>query len=118
MNDLFIKNMLLAFLAIVLGIPLNTYAQTDQDALMMGKKNLCVAGMVGYNSWTNYWEGTYKRENANIGRVSTTSSMLMFNYGLNGNLNIIASLPYVSTQASRGTLSGLNGLQDLGVSVK
>lgn len=118
MKELILKKMLIAFLAIVPGIPLISYAQTDQDALMMGKKNLCVAGMAGYNSWTNYWEGTFKRDNANIGRVSTTYSMLMLNYGLNGNLNIIASLPYVSTQASRGTLTGLSGLQDLGVSVK
>ena len=76
---------------IFLGIPLWAKSQTEQDALMMPERNLCVAGIVGYNSWTNYWEGTYKRDNANIGRLSTTSGMLMLSYGLNQNVNVMAS---------------------------
>jgi hypothetical protein len=112
------KRTLTGILVIVLAIPMLAYAQTDQDALMMGHRNLCVAGMGGYNSWTNYWEGTFKRDNANIGRMSTTYGMLMLNYGIVRNVNILASLPYVSTKASRGTLSGMNGLQDLAFYLK
>ncbi|WP_423149435.1 hypothetical protein [Rubrolithibacter danxiaensis] len=93
-------------------------AQTEQDALMMPENRLCVAGTFGYNSWTNYWEGTFKRNNDNIGRLSTKSAMVMLNYGVNKNLNLLASLPFVSTHASKGTLSGLNGFQDLGFFVK
>ncbi len=99
-------------------IPVAVSAQNEQDALMMSKNNLCVAGGFGYNSWTNYWEGTFKRDNDNIGRFSTTSAMLMLNYGINKNLNIMASLPYVSTKVTKGTLSGLNGFQDVSFFVK
>ncbi len=84
----------------------------------MGEKRFCLAGTVGYNSWINYWEGTYKRDNDNIGRVSTKSAVLMFNYGLTKNVNILASLPYVKTKATQGTLKGLGGFQDVGVFVK
>ncbi|MDQ3292818.1 MAG: hypothetical protein M3Q05_16160 [Bacteroidota bacterium] len=99
-------------------IPILAHAQTDQDALMMGERKFCVAGSVGYNSWTNYWEGTFKRDNANMGRVSTRSAVLMVNYGIKSNLNIMASLPYIKTKATQGTLSGLGGFQDVGVFVK
>lgn len=93
-------------------------AQTEQDALMMPEKNLCVAATAGFSSWTRYWEGTFKRENDNIGRLSTKSAMLMLNYGLTNNLNLLATVPYVSVKASAGTLSPMSGFQDLSVAVK
>lgn len=93
-------------------------AQTEQDALMMPEKNLCVAATYGYSSWTSYWEGTFKRENENIGRLSTQSAMVMLNYGINKNLNLLATVPFVAVKASAGTLSGMSGLQDLSVAVK
>ena len=99
-------------------VPLLSYAQTEQDALMMGERNFCVAGTITYNSWTDYWEGTFKRDNKNMGRVSTKSAVLMLNYGLKKNLNILASLPYVKTQANQGTLAGLDGFQDVSLFVK
>ncbi|MGV3503557.1 MAG: hypothetical protein ACO1O1_07600 [Adhaeribacter sp.] len=99
-------------------LPLLGQAQTEQDALMMGERRLCVAGFVGYSSWTHYWEGTYKRDNDNMGRVSTRSASLMLNYGLKPNLNLLVSLPYVKTEASAGTLMGLGGFQDLSLFVK
>ncbi len=118
MKYLLIKHLLRWTLGVCLTIPMYAYSQTDQDALMMGHRNLCVAGMGGYNSWTNYWEGTFKRDNENIGRHSTTYGMIMLNYGVSKDLNIMASLPYVSTKASGGTLAGLNGLQDVGFYLK
>ncbi|MEO6149958.1 MAG: hypothetical protein ABIN95_13680 [Mucilaginibacter sp.] len=94
------------------------FSQSEQDALMMGKKNLCIAASYGYSSWDKYWEGTLKRDNLNIGTFSTQSAMVMLNYGITNNLNIMASLPYVSTKTTGGTLSGLNGLQDVSFFVK
>ncbi len=44
--------------------------------------------------------------------------MLMVNYGIKNNLNILASLPYIKTKASAGTLSGLGGFQDVGLFLK
>jgi hypothetical protein len=93
-------------------------SQTDADAIMMYKKNLCIGPMYGYSSWTNYWEGTFKRDNGNLGRVSTQMYSFMGTYGIKSNLNVIASIPYIKTKASAGVLSGLEGLQDVAAWIK
>ncbi|THU41584.1 hypothetical protein FAM09_05665 [Niastella caeni] len=87
-------------------------AQTEFDAIMMKKNNFCAGGMYGYSSWKNYWEGTLKRENLNLGTVSTQMVAFMGNYGLSDKLNILFGVPYVTTKASAGTLHGQNGIQD------
>ncbi|MFX4481927.1 hypothetical protein ABTA99_19855, partial [Acinetobacter baumannii] len=42
----------------------------------------------------------------------------MGNYGLKDNLNILFSLPYITTKASAGTLAGQKGIQDFSLMVK
>ncbi len=93
-------------------------AQTDLDAIMMDKKNLCSGIVFNYSNWNNYWEGSFKRDNANIGIVSTQSIAVMGNYGVSGKLNLLFSLPYIQTKASAGTLIGMKGLQDLSLFAK
>lgn len=95
-----------------------TWAQTDVDAIMIPKKYFCAGAMYSHNAWTNYWEGTYKRDNSNIGRLTTQMYTLMANYGISEKLNVLVGLPYVSTQASAGTLAGMHGIQDLSASLK
>ena len=92
--------------------------QTDIDGLMMEKNAFCVGPMAGYSSWKNYWEGTLKRDNANLGTVSTTVFSIMGNYGLTNKLNILFGLPYIKTKASAGQLKGQKGLQDLALWIK
>lgn len=94
------------------------HAQTDMDGIMMFKNNLCSGLMYGHSSWTNYWEGTTKRDNANLGRVSTTSYALMENYGITNHLNVLIGLPYIQTKASGGQMRGMKGLQDLSLWIK
>lgn len=106
-------------LAIIILFPCSKiFAQNEQDAVMMGKRNLCVAGSYSYSNWLEYWEGTLKRNNLNMGRVATKTSMLMLNYGVSDKLNVMVSVPYVSTKATNGTLQGISGWQDLGFYVK
>ena len=93
-------------------------AQTDMDAIMMDKKQFCIGPMFGYSSWTNYWEGTLKRDNENLGTVSTQMFSVMGNYGVSGKLNLLFGVPYVKTKASAGTLHGMQGVQDLSLFVK
>lgn len=93
-------------------------AQTDADALMMPKKFFCAGAIYSNSSWTNYWEGTFKRDNGNIGKLSTDMYMFMGVYGLTNKLNILVSAPYVTTHASAGTLAGQRGLQDITLSLK
>ncbi len=93
-------------------------AQTDVDAIMMAKRNLCGGFLVGTNSWSNYWEGKNYRNNENIGVLKSNSIMAMVNYGITDKLNVIASAPYISNSASKGTLRGQEGFQDLSLTVK
>ncbi len=95
-----------------------TYSQTDIDGLMMQKKYFCVGPLAGNSSWKNYWEGALKRENLNLGRVSTTNFMLMGNYGITSKLNVLFGLPYIKTKASAGQMAGQKGFQDLSLWVK
>lgn len=105
-------------LFIVLLASIKTGAQTDIDAIMMEKNAFCVGPMYGYSSWKNYWEGTLKRDNANLGKVSTSMYNIMGNYGISNKLNVLFGVPYVKTKASAGQLKGLKGLQDFSVWVK
>ncbi|RYZ50704.1 MAG: hypothetical protein EOO14_18915, partial [Chitinophagaceae bacterium] len=71
-----------------------------------------------HSSWDNYWEGTLKRTNENIGTITTQSVMYMATYGITNDLNVIAGAPYVWTKASAGTLKGMSGVQDISAFVK
>lgn len=93
-------------------------AQTDIDGIMMARKNLCIGPMYGYSSWKNYWEGTLKRENLNLGTVSSQMFSVMGAYGVTDKLNILFGAPYVKTKASAGTLHGMKGFQDASLWVK
>lgn len=95
-----------------------TFSQTDIDGLMMQKNFFCIGPTAGYSSWKNYWEGTLKRENLNMGRVSTTNFMIMGNYGITNKLNVLFGVPYVKTKASAGNMAGQKGLQDFSLFVK
>jgi hypothetical protein len=93
-------------------------AQTIEDGLMMSGGQLCTGFVYGHDRWEEYWEGTLKRDNQNVGQVTTESVNWMGTYGITDNLNVIAMVPYVWTQASGGTLSGQKGLQDLTLAAK
>ena len=103
---------------VISGLVNTATAQTDIDAIMMEKNAFCVGPMYSYSSWKNYWEGTLKRKNENLGTVSTQMFGLMGNYGINRKLNLLFSAPYVKTKASAGTLKGMKGIQDLSLFVK
>lgn len=112
------KNLLPVAVALLLLPPALLRAQTDADAIMMGKKNACVGAAYGYSSWNYYWEGTYHRNNQNLGTVSTQMVGAMGIYGITRSLNIIVSVPYIWTHASAGTLTGQHGFQDLSAWLK
>ncbi|TAH21955.1 MAG: transporter [Cytophagales bacterium] len=93
-------------------------AQTFTDGQMMGKGLFCGGLSYTHESWKNYWEGTLKRENLNLGTVSTQNIAVMGALGINKNINVMFMLPYVWTKASAGTLVGMNGLQDISIGFK
>jgi hypothetical protein len=99
-------------------ISVKTSAQTTTDGLMMGKGLFCTGFMYTNDKWTDYWEGRLKRDNENIGSLTTQSLSWYGVYGITGKLNVIAMVPYVKKEASQGTLHSMQGMQDLSVAVK
>ena len=112
------KNKIISIFICLLFFNQAIFAQTDIDGLMMQKNFFCAGPTVGKSSWKNYWEGTFKRDNGNLGTVTTTAAMIMGNYGITDKLNLLFGLPYIKTKASAGNLKGQKGLQDLSVFVK
>ena len=92
--------------------------QTDHDAIMMNKHQWCNGVSYEHSQWKNYWEGTLKRDNQNIGTFTSQAVMFMTNYGISNKLNIMAGLPYIWNKVSAGTLHSMQGLQDVSFAVK
>jgi hypothetical protein len=93
-------------------------AQMENDGIMIPKNYLCPGVMYSNSSWTNYWEGTFKRSNGNIDKLTTNMYSVMATYGITNDLIVTAGVPYVTTNASAGTLEGQKGIQDLSVNLK
>ncbi len=105
-------------LILLTGMLAPAWSQSITDGLMMAKGDLCTGFLYMNDSWDHYWEGDVKRVNGNIGTVTTQSLMWVGNYGIHPKVNVIAMVPYVKTAASAGTLSGMEGLQDLTLAAK
>jgi hypothetical protein len=108
--------LLAVLLAAAAGAPLR--AQTIEDGVLMPRGDFCTGFLYQNDRWDEYWEGSLKRDNGNIGTLTTRSVAWMGNYGVTDRLNVIAMLPYVWTRASQGVLSGMDGFQDLTVAAK
>ena len=67
------KPLLILFLVAVTH---TAFSQTPTDGLMMDKGNLCTGFMYTFDQWKNYWEGDLKRENGNIGKITTQSNRI------------------------------------------
>ena len=94
------------------------HAQTIDDGIMLARHDLLTGNLYTYESWDQYWEGTLKRVNGNIGTITTRTNIWSANYGVTDRLNVIAMVPYVWTRASQGVLHGIQGFQDLTLAAK
>lgn len=94
-----------------------SFAQMPADGLMMRKGLLCILGQYSHSSWDEYWEGENKRSNLNLGTYTNQNVMVMGNYGIADNLNVMLGAPYVWT-GSDSYLSGQSGVQDLSLFLK
>ncbi len=108
----------LRYTLLCLLLPFFIKAQSLNDGIYMPKQSFCGGIMLMQDQFENYWEGTTKRNNLNMGTVTVKGLGIMATYGLADNLNIVASLPYFQTEASAGVMSGMSGLQDLTVGLK
>jgi hypothetical protein len=92
--------------------------QTLEDAEMLQRREVHATVMYGSDSWREYWEGTVRRSNDNIGTMTTRSVTTTVAYGATSRLTMLASLPYVWTDASEGVLRGMSGRQDVTLMAK
>ena len=93
-------------------VPRAVRAQTLEDAELLQPRQAAITIMYGHDAWDQYWEGSLKRANGNIGTITTSSITSTVGYGVNSRLTLFASLPYVTTEASQGVLRGMQGRQD------
>jgi hypothetical protein len=105
------KTASLVLLAAALAAPL--HAQTIDDGIMMASHALQVGDIYTHDSWNLYWEGALKRDNGNIGTVTTQSNAQTVRYGFTNRVTFIGSVPFVWTRPSQGVLQPQRGMQDL-----
>ncbi|TAE52446.1 MAG: transporter [Bacteroidetes bacterium] len=96
----------------------SAFAQTPTDALMMDAGQICIAATYTHDTWDEYWEGELKRVNGNIGVLKRETLMPMFALGITDQINVIAALPLMRTEASGGQMAGVSGVQDFGLWIK
>ncbi len=94
------------------------HAQTVDDGIMIGRHDLFIGSFYTNDSWDHYWEGHLNRNNGNLGTVTTQTSSMYVDYGVIKRLDLIASVPYVWTNASQGVLHGMQGFQNATVAAK
>jgi outer membrane putative beta-barrel porin/alpha-amylase len=107
----------LPFLSLaVVAAPLR--AQAIDDGSLLPQRALAAGVLYAHESWSQYWEGTLKRDNGNIGTLTTQSVTWMAAFGVTDRLSVMAMVPYVWTHATQGPLHGMRGLQDFTLAAK
>lgn len=105
-----------SILAMVSALP--AAAQTFELGSVAPKRTLSIGVLYAHDSWDEYWEGTLKRSNGNIGTLTTQSVTMMTAYAVTDRIGVMAALPYVWTHASQGVLHDLSGFQDLALGAR
>src|SRR5580765_323625 len=105
------KTASVVLLAAALAAPL--HAQTIDDGIMMASHALQVGDIYTHDSWNQYWEGALKRDNGNLGTVTTQSNAQTVRYGFTNRVTFIGTVPFVWTRPSQGVLQPQRGMQDL-----
>jgi hypothetical protein len=93
-------------------------AQNVDDGLLLPARTAGVAVEYGQERWHEYWEGTRLRSNDNLGTLTTRRATAWAGYGLSDRLSVVATIPYVWTEASQGVLRSMHGAQDVTVALK
>ena len=107
-----------AILTAILTAAAPAAAQGVDDGLLLPARTGGLAVDYGHERWSEYWEGGLLRRNDNIGTLTTRSLAVSGGYGLTDRLTMVATLPYVWTEASQGVLRGMRGAQDVTVALK
>jgi hypothetical protein len=88
-------------------------AQTIDDGIMLTSKSVQAGHIFTHDQWDEYWEGSVKRVNGNIGRITTDTNASWGAFGLTDRITLFGVVPHVATRPSQGVLQGQRGVQDL-----
>jgi hypothetical protein len=99
-------------------VPHRAAAQAVEDGVLIPKHTVVIGDVFSYDTWDEYWEGTLRRTNGNIGTVTTKTNAWVGNYGLTDRLNVLAAVPHVWTRPSAGVLHPMQGFQDVMLAAK
>ncbi len=102
-------------------ISISLSAQTPSDAIMMVPKQICGGVFFDHNQFDQYYQGSLLRVNGTIETVYRNSYTPMVAVGILPRINFLVGLPYVSTWSSEpngGKFQGVNGFQDLTLTLK
>src|SRR5438046_6846797 len=80
-------------LLVIVPLAASARAQTIDDGLLMPSGALGTGSFYAHESWSQYWEGTLKRDNGNIGTLTTQSVTWVAGYGVTDRLSVMALLP-------------------------
>ena len=69
---------------------------------MMPRRDLCTGFLYDRDHWSDYWEGTLKRDNLNIGTLTTQSVTWVGSYGVTDRVNVIAMVALRLDGGQRG----------------
>ena len=106
------------FCVLLGAVPVSLRAQTIDDGIMMTARSIQAGNIYTRDTWDEYWEGTLKRTNGNIGTITTQTDAWAAVYGINDRVTIAGSVPRVWTKPSQGVLQGQSGVQDVTIGGK
>lgn len=98
--------------------PSITKSQGLIDGFMRGAGKGVVALSYSSENYKNFYKGTTLVSEPNLGTITTQSISLFAAVGLLNQLDIVASLPYITASPSQGTLSSQSAIQDIAIALK
>ncbi len=112
---MFQKNMLCLLLLLS---PAFACAQGMIDGFMRGTGNVVTAVSYSTESYKDFYKNTTQVQEPNLGTISTQSISIFAAAGITDNIDVMASLPYISASADQGYWQTQSALQDLSIAVK
>jgi hypothetical protein len=108
----------LSAFAVLAALAAPVHAQAIDDGIMMTGRSVQAGYVYTHDSWNEYWEGTLKRTNGNIGTVTTQTDAWIALYGITNRVTVAGSVPWVATNPSQGVLQRQRGMQDITIGGK
>lgn len=98
--------------------PFMVSAQGMIDGFMRGGGKGVVALSYSTEDYKEFYKGTNLVSEPNLGTISTQSISLFAAVGLMNNVDLVVSLPYVTTSADKGYWADQSAMQDAGFALK